>query len=176
MADRLGDAEVEQARSPIRSHEDVRGLEVEVHEAVGMEGLDRVGDLDQQECDMPRGERGRRFRIPVERLTLDVLERDERVAQRLVNAEHRDDRRMVERLEPSRLRQEMATRLGVLRVAEDLQRDGAIARFVVRAPDVGGAAGADVRREPVATGHDGADLAAVARQDLGDIRALHRSA
>src|SRR5436190_14302935 len=84
------------------------------------------------------GERGRRLRIPIERLTLDMLEGDERVAERVVNAEHRDDRRMVERLEPSRLRQEMATRLGVLRVAEDLQRDGAIARFVVRAPDVGG--------------------------------------
>src|SRR5881396_2386077 len=126
MTDRLGDSEVEQARPPIRSHENVRGLEVEVHEPVRVEGFDRVGDLDQQERDLPRGERGRRLRIPIERLTLDMLEGDERVAERVVDAEHRDDRRMVERLEPSRLRQEMATRLGVFRVAKDLEGDGAI--------------------------------------------------
>jgi len=40
-----------------------------------------------------------------------------------------------------------------------LQRDGAVARFVVSTPDVGRAAGADVRRETVPAGHDGADVA-----------------
>src|SRR5881396_3777830 len=58
MADRLGDAEVEQARPPVGSHEDVRGLEVEVREAVRVESLDRVGDLDQKERDLPRSKRG----------------------------------------------------------------------------------------------------------------------
>ena len=132
-----------------------------------------VRELDQEERDLPRRER--RTGELIERLALDVRERDERVAERLVDAQHRNDRGMVERLEASRLRQEVASRIRVMRVAEDLQRDGAIARFVVRAPDVGRAPGADVRGEAVATGHDRADVATGRRQDLGDVGTPHKS-
>ena len=52
MTDGLGDAELEQPRASVGRDEHVRGLEVEVHEAVRVERLDRVGDLDQQERDL----------------------------------------------------------------------------------------------------------------------------
>jgi hypothetical protein len=174
MTDRLGDPEVEEARPPIGAHEDVGRLQVEMDEAVRVERLDRVGELDHQERDLPL--RQRRARELIERLAFDVLERDERVAERLVDAEHRDDRRMVERLQASRLREEVTARVGVLRIAEDLQGDRAVARLVVGAPDVRGAAGAEVRGEPVASRDHRADLAAGLGQDDRDVRALHRTA
>jgi hypothetical protein len=83
--------------------------------------------LDQQQRDLARCERSAALRDLVEWLTLDVLERDERVAQRLVDAEHRDDRWVVERLETARLREEVVSRVGIGRTAEDLHRDGAVA-------------------------------------------------
>ena len=121
------------------------------------------------------GESGTRPGELIERLALDVLEGDERVAERVVDAEDRHDGRMVERLQSPRLREEVTPRIRIVRIAKDLQRDGAVARFVVGAPDVGRAAGADVRRETVASGDDRADIATGGRQDLGDVRTPHRS-
>src|SRR5688500_1898193 len=138
-----------------------------------MERLDGVGELYQQEGDLPRCES--RTAELIERLALDVRERDERVAQRLVDAQHRNDRGMVERLEASRFGEEVTPRIRIARVAKDLQRDGAIARFVVCTPDVGRATGADVRREAVAAGHDRADVATGSRQDLGDVGTPHKA-
>ncbi len=79
--EQLGDAEIEQLHLAVRGHQDVRGLEVAVHDQVGV----RVGDRRQHVEEQPHARldaQAPRVAVAVDALAVDVLEHQVRLAVR----------------------------------------------------------------------------------------------
>ena len=81
---------------PALRDEDIRGLDVPVDDASRVRGVERVGDLDGQFEQQPRLERFARNAVP-ERLPLQELHGDERLAFVFADFVDRANVRMVER-------------------------------------------------------------------------------
>ncbi len=129
----LGEAEVEDARLPVRSHDDVGGLEVAVDDAGGVSDRERVGDLDRDRQREQRLERAARH-VLLERRALHVLQDDVVEPVRLADVVDRLDVGVVERGAERRLALEAAARRlaqGELRL-QRLDHDGAREPQVLR--------------------------------------------
>ena len=153
-----GDAEVGDACSALVVDQDVLGLQVAVHDPLAVREAGRVQDLT--------GEVDRILRAHppldqvLERRAVDVLHRDEVSAVERAAVEDPDDVRVLEAGGSLCLALEALHELGVLRevVVQDLDRDLAVELGVVREPDVGHPARADLAVQAVALVDDGAAL------------------
>ena len=146
----LGQAEVQDLRLPALGDEDVRGLDVAVDDALRVRGVEGVCNLDREiERDF---ERQRPVVDPVlQRLAVEELHRDERLALGLVDVVHRADVRVVERRGRARFALEALERTGLARqfVGQELQGDRAIEPHVLGLVDDAHAATAEAFRDLV---------------------------
>ena len=120
----LRDAEVEHLRLPAARDEDVRRLDVAVHDALGVRGIERVGDLDRDVERAIEGQRPARD-LFLERAAVEQLHHHVLLAVVLADVVQRADVRMVQRRGDARLATEPVERLaarGQLR-RQELQRD-----------------------------------------------------
>jgi hypothetical protein len=132
------------------------GLDVAVDDPVAVrvaergEDLARVGDRDRDRARAAREDQ------LLQRSPLDVLHDDEVGAVRLAAVVDRDDVLVREPGRVRRLAPEPLDELLVARVAlvQDLDRDAAAELSVLRQPDVGHAARAELPLEPVAAGEE----------------------
>ena len=133
-ADRFGDvadpegslrqAEIQDLRRPALHEEDVRGLDVAMHDSLRVRRIEAVGDLDAdlqelRDLDGPGGD------AVLERLALEQLHGDERPTLELADVVDRADVGMIERRRRARLAAEPLDRLRIPGdvVGQELQRD-----------------------------------------------------
>ena len=108
----LGDAEVEHLRLSSARDEDVRGLHVAVNDAVGVRGLEPVGDLDPELEDTVHRQRPASDRF-LERAPVEQFHDDELLAVTLADVVDRADVRVIERRRDARLAPEPLERFRV---------------------------------------------------------------
>ncbi|MEY2512728.1 MAG: hypothetical protein QOJ89_86 [bacterium] len=144
-------AEVRQERAVAGADEDVRRLDVAVHEADRMCRAERVGDLREDRDDAPRRQALGRHKL-AQVGPLDEAHRDERHAVAVAGVVDGDDVRVIEHRGDARLVLEAPPRLVVAeqRGRDDLQRDGPLQRQLRRAVDGPHAAAAGERVDAVA--------------------------
>ena len=153
----LGEAEVEHLRLAPPRDENIRRLDVAMHDAAGVRSLERVGDFQAEIEHALERQRARRDLV-LQRLAVEQLHHDEVLAVVLADVVDRADVRMVQRRGDARLAPEAFERLGVRgQIArQELQRDLTAEPDVFRAVDDAHAAAADAFENPVMT-DSGAD-------------------
>ena len=132
------DAEVGHVHAILVVKQEVRGLHVSMHDALGVRGVETRRRLAEPLDCSARSNRGRSNAF-VDRTSVQVLHDDERLAVVLADVEHRDDVRMGrETRGGSRLAREPCAHVSVARVAfgEHLDRDRPAEEAVGRAVDV----------------------------------------
>ena len=92
----LGEAEVEDLRVSALGDEDVGGLDIAVHDAFGVGGVERVRNLDAQREQLLGFERAARDQV-LERHAVEKFHGDEGSAFVLADVVNRADVRMIER-------------------------------------------------------------------------------
>jgi hypothetical protein len=92
----LREPEVEDLCLPARRHEDVRGFQVPVDDALRVSGLERVGDLHPERHDRVDVERPASQPIP-ERLAVEQLHHDKMARLRLLDPVDGADVGMIQR-------------------------------------------------------------------------------
>ncbi len=150
------DAEIEQlGGQPVVGEQDVRGLDVAVHDAARMRIGERVGHLHAERQDALIGHAALRLEHLVERPAGDQLHRDIGDAIGLADVVDRRDIGMAERAGRGRLAQEAAPDFGIAAIfrLERLDRDDPVDPGVVRAEHLRHRAFADARVDPVAAEH-----------------------
>ena len=132
-----GEAEVQDLHLPARVHEDVRRLDVAVHDAPGVRRLEGVGDLDAHGEQVLQVERRTPRHHLCERLAFEQLHDDEVLPLVLLDREDRADAGMVQRRGGARLALEALERRSVLGElgGQELQRDAAAEARVLRLVD-----------------------------------------
>jgi len=120
----LGEAEVEHLHAVSIANEDVRRLDIPMHDALGMGGLERVGELNPDVEDVYDFQRPSADSI-AQRLALERFHDDERRVTVLADVVNRADGGVAERACGARLDAESFERLGFLRPAcgEELERN-----------------------------------------------------
>ena len=156
-----GDAEVGQHERAVRAYQQVARLDVAVHDAVLVCGLQRVGGLRDQRHRAGRGEPADPAQRARQRVALDVLHDQEGellVAAVVVDV---DDAGVVDGGHGAGLAAEPLGEAGLVQQGgqQDLDRDRTAEHLVGAAPDVAHAAAGDPLVEPVAAaeGHSRAD-------------------
>ena len=146
-AERLGKAEVEDLHGAVAGNHDVLGLEVAVDEARGVGRGEPFRDLADQLERLPDREEAARGDLS-ERLAVDELHGEKRLAGGLPDLEDRDDVPVVQRRRRARLADEPAKVLGVREEVgpEDLHGDLAAEPLVARPVDLAHASGAEERK------------------------------
>ena len=151
-------AEVEHLQAAIARDRDVRALQIPVHDTAIVRMRQRTGELS---AIVDRA--GRRYPTPVydriERLTVDVLHRDERIAIQISDFENRADVRMVDRRCVSGLAYQTVSRQLVQRlIAQHFEGNRALETRVVRAVDDAHSTGAEACLYPEPTERSGDDI------------------
>ena len=146
----LGQAEVEELRLAAPGHEDVGGLDVPVHDAAGVRGLEGVGDLDA-EIEQGVELEGSRGEAVAQGFAFEQLHGDERLPVVLVDVVDRTDVGVLERgggaglaLEPLE-----GLRIADQILGQELQRDAAAELQVLGLVDDAHAAAAELREDAV---------------------------
>ena len=149
--DGVRDAEVDDVDEVVGGDEHVAGLDVAVHHAVGVRGVERLGDLGDQ-VDGPLGrQRAAALDQRAEVGPVDEAHVDEQPAVDLAVVVDRDDVRLAQPGDGVGLALEAALVLRVVgqRGGQQLQRDLAVAARVVGAVDLAHAARTDDALDPV---------------------------
>ena len=171
-AERLGEAEVEDLHGAVARDHEVLGLQVAVNQARLVRRREPLRHLAQQLEGLPDGKEAARGDMP-ERLALDELHGEERLAPRLADLEDRDDVPMVQGRRRAGLADEAPKVLGVGEEVgpEHLDRDLAPEPLVAGPVDLSHAAGPEEvehleRAEPRASRehHDGKDTFSTGRR------------
>ena len=165
--ERLGQAEVEHLDAAVAVDHDVRGLQVAVHDALLVRGLERLGDPEREAGRLLRLERAA-LQPGGERLAGRELHHEEALAVALLETVDAGDARVGQRREHARLALEAREPLGVAREArgQQLERDVAAELRVLGAEDLAHAAGAELGRDLV-VGDRGADQSRAPPLDVG---------
>ena len=148
-----GEAEVQELRLLSLGHEDVRGLDVAVDDALGVGGLERVGDLDGQVEQRFRGQ-GPALDAVLQGPSLQALEGDELLALALSDVVDGADAGVVEGGRRLGLPPEALEGLRVLGqlLREELEGDGPAQARVLGLVDDAHAAAAELPEDAV-VGH-----------------------
>ena len=141
---RARDAEVGDLCVVVRVEQDVRRFEVGVDDALRVRERETIRDLDRDPHGIARLERTRALDPSLERATREVFHDDVRKVVDLTNVVDRHDVRMGDLGERPRFLHEPAAQraVGCGSRVEDLDRDVAIERGVLRQVDLGGTTGA----------------------------------
>ena len=153
-----GDAEVRHLDDALGVDDDVVRLDVAVDDAVAVRVAQRREDLARvRDRDRNRAEAARADQL-LQRASLDVLHDDVVRAVVLAAVEDRDDVRVREPRRVRRLAPEALDELVVVRVArvQHLDRDPSAELLVLGQVHVGHAAAAELARDAVAAGEEGA--------------------
>ena len=123
-----------------------------MYEALAVRRDQPATDLDRVRHGLDHGQRTDALDQRLQRVAVDVLEHDERVAVVLPGVDHGHDVRVREPRDRARLAPESLELHGVVlhRLVEDLDRDPALERLVERPIDRRHTSGADALFEPVA--------------------------
>jgi hypothetical protein len=150
--ERLGDAEVEEFRFAVGRDEDVRRLDVAVHDEIPVRVLHGVGDLDDERDALAHAEPAR-VAPAVDRLALDIFHREiRRVVVGDAAVVQRGDVRVRKARERFALAQEPALHVGIRELAADQLQRNAMLELPVGAlgkEHAAHAAGADFAQQEV---------------------------
>ena len=149
-AQQLGEAEVHHLHVAALGEEDIRGLDVAMHDALRVRGVERVGDLDADVDNLLDLERAGRDAI-VQCLALHPFHDDERLAIVLADVVDGADVGMVQRGCGARFNAEALNGLSIARqiLGDELQRDRTAKAGVVGAVDDAHAAGSKLMEHPI---------------------------
>ena len=150
VAQQLGQAEVHHLHVAPLGHENVRGLDIAMHDALRVRGVQRVGDLDPEIDNLVNLEHAAGQSI-VERLAFHPFHDDERLALVFADVVDRADVRVVQRGGGSRLDAKPLNGLAVSHqfLWDELERDLPAETIVLSAVDDAHAAGAELMRDPI---------------------------
>ena len=156
--DRLGEAEVQDLGLPALRHEYVGGLDVPVHDSLGVCGLQRVGDLHREPQKLAGGQ-GPPVDVLLQRLAFQQLGRDEEPAVDLVDVVDGADVRVVQCRGRPRLAPEAFEGVAVSGkiLGEELQRHVPAESRVLGAVDDAHATASDLLHDAV-VGESSANL------------------
>ena len=157
---RFGKAEVEHFHRAVRPHFDIRRLQIAVHDALRMRGLERFAYLQGQPDRFIRRKRAA-GQHEVERLAFDKLHDDGGDPIGLLEVEHLRDVWMAEAAQHARFALESTQSIGIARDGrrQDFQRDVTIQTRLACAINLAHASNANERddfvRTETATGREG---------------------